>query len=86
MTNEERVADVLSSLRGLRLKPSEQAARLAKRGLIAPDPPPRYALDFNGDIVRDGKTLVGEFHSADSAERATVLAALNALPEEGEKP
>ena len=84
MTNEERVAVLLAEEH---IGPCAQIARrMAEAGLIAPDPRPRYALDFNGDIVRDGKTLVVEFHSADSAERDAVLAALNALPEEEEKP
>lgn len=78
MTNEERAAQIIGGL-PYGERTSVIAAALKAANLLAPEPEPKYRWTSRGD-VSDGVQI--KFYGTDAttaAERACVLAALNAM-------
>lgn len=85
MTNEERAAEIVYATGRSQELSLAVVSRLKAAGLLTPDPEPKYRWiteeDRSGFAAR-GAFVFYETHFTTPAERACVLAALNAMEAE----
>lgn len=83
MTNEKRAVGIAFNNTSLSIEGGKTLVALLKAaGLLAPDPEPKYRRGLCAlDVTRGGVGVLIFYTDSTDAERACVLAALNAMEE-----